>query len=92
VIADEPTTALDVTVQAQVLALLSRLRQELEMAMILISHDLRVIAEVADWVLVMQNGRGVESGPVEEIFHRPRHPHTEELLSLIPREGDHVPA
>src|SRR5690606_24066491 len=73
IIADEPTTALDVTVQAQVLAMLARRQRETGAAVILITHDLGVVAEVADRVAVMYAGRIVESGPVDEIFARPRH-------------------
>ncbi len=85
IIADEPTTALDVTVQAQVLAVLARRRKETGAAVILITHDLGVVAEVADRVAVMYGGRIVESGPVGEIFKRPRHPYTVGLLRSIPR-------
>ncbi|MBL8337454.1 MAG: ABC transporter ATP-binding protein [Rhodoferax sp.] len=85
IIADEPTTALDVTVQAQVLAVLARRQKETGAAVILITHDLGVVAEVADRVAVMYGGRIVESGPVAEIFRRPRHPYTVGLLRSIPR-------
>ncbi len=84
-IADEPTTGLDVTVQAQVLDLLRRVRAEKGMAMILISHDLGVIAASADEVAVMYAGEVVERGPVEEVFHRSRHPYTRALLAACPR-------
>ncbi len=84
-IADEPTTALDVTVQAQILDLLRRLVDEHRMSMLFISHDLRVIAEVADQVLVMRRGRAVERGPVEDVFHAPEHAYTHKLLELIHR-------
>ncbi len=87
IIADEPTTALDVTVQAQVLELLARRRRELGAAVILITHDLGVVAEVADRVLVMYAGRIVESGPKADIFTRPRHPYTQALLRSTPRLG-----
>jgi peptide/nickel transport system ATP-binding protein/oligopeptide transport system ATP-binding protein len=83
-IADEPTTALDVTIQAQVLDLLKRLRGQLGMAIILVSHDLGVIADIADEVLVMYCGRIVERASVEAIFSRPAHPYTEGLLRSIP--------
>ena len=83
-IADEPTTALDVTTQAQILALLRRLQQERELAVILITHDMGVIAEMADDVVVMYLGREVERGPVDAIFHAPRHPYTRSLLRSIP--------
>jgi peptide/nickel transport system ATP-binding protein len=86
-IADEPTTALDVTIQAQVLELLKRLRTQLKMAIILVSHDLGVIADMADQVLVMYCGRIVESAGVEAIFTRPAHPYTEGLLRSIPSNG-----
>jgi peptide/nickel transport system ATP-binding protein len=85
IIADEPTTALDVTVQAQVLALLARRQTETGAAVILITHDLGVIAEMAHRVAVMYGGRIVESGPVEAIFARPRHPYTVALLRSLPR-------
>jgi oligopeptide/dipeptide ABC transporter ATP-binding protein len=86
-IADEPTTALDVTIQAQILALIGQLRKELGMAVILITHDLGVVAEVADRVAVMYGGRIVEHASVEEIFARPLHPYTQGLLNAIPRLG-----
>jgi oligopeptide/dipeptide ABC transporter ATP-binding protein len=86
-IADEPTTALDVTIQAQVLDLLKRLRTQLHMAIILVSHDLGVIADMADQVLVMYCGRIVEIASVETIFTRPAHPYTEGLLRSIPSNG-----
>jgi peptide/nickel transport system ATP-binding protein len=83
-IADEPTTALDVTTQAQILDLLRDLQQRTGMAIILITHDLGVIAEMADEVVVMYLGRVVEEGPVDDIFHAPRHPYTRALLRSIP--------
>jgi peptide/nickel transport system ATP-binding protein len=83
-IADEPTTALDVTTQAQILALVRRLQEETNMAIMLITHDLGVIAEMADEVLVIYLGKVVERGPVEQIFRAPRHPYTRALLSSIP--------
>jgi oligopeptide/dipeptide ABC transporter ATP-binding protein len=86
-IADEPTTALDVTVQAQILALIGKLRRELGMAVLLITHDLGVVAEVADRVAVMYAGRIVEHALVEDIFARPLHPYTQGLLNAIPRLG-----
>ncbi|MFC4948204.1 ABC transporter ATP-binding protein [Pseudonocardia sp. GCM10023141] len=86
-IADEPTTALDVTIQAQILDLMRRLRDELGMAMLLITHDLGVVAEMADDVAVMYGGRIVERGPVAEVFRRPQHPYTEALLRSIPVLG-----
>ena len=85
IIADEPTTALDVTVQAQVLAVLAKRQADTGAAVILITHDLGVVAEVAHKVAVMYGGRIVESGPVEEIFKRPRHPYTVGLLRSVPR-------
>ncbi|HEY0390693.1 MAG TPA: ABC transporter ATP-binding protein [Solirubrobacterales bacterium] len=84
-IADEPTTALDVTVQAQILALLGRLNRERGLATILISHDLGVVAEVADRVLVMYAGRVVEQGTLDEIFYDPQHPYTWGLLGSLTR-------
>jgi len=84
-IADEPTTALDVTTQAQILALMRQLQQEDGMAIMLITHDLGVIAEMATEVAVMYLGRVVEQAPVDAIFHAPRHPYTRALLRSIPR-------
>jgi oligopeptide/dipeptide ABC transporter ATP-binding protein len=84
-IADEPTTALDVTVQAQVLDLLDELREAHNMAMILITHDMGVIAEAADEVAVMYAGQIVESAPVAELFEYPEHPYTEALLGALPQ-------
>jgi peptide/nickel transport system ATP-binding protein len=84
-IADEPTTALDVTIQAQILELLARLRQELGMAVLLITHDLGVVAGTADRVVVMYAGQVVETAPTPELFARPRHPYTEGLMESIPR-------
>src|SRR5579871_437225 len=83
-IADEPTTALDVTTQAQVLELLHRLQRQSGMALVLITHDLGVVAQIADDVAIMYLGRVVEQGPVEAIFHDPRHPYTRALLSSMP--------
>ncbi|MFC7044392.1 dipeptide ABC transporter ATP-binding protein [Halobacteriaceae archaeon GCM10025711] len=85
-IADEPTTALDVTIQAQILDLINDLQDELGMSVLMITHDLGVIAEVADRVAVMYAGEIVEEGPVEEIFHNPSHPYTYTLLESIPTE------
>ena len=87
VIADEPTTALDVTIQAQILDLLRELRAELGTAIIMITHHLGVIAQLADRVAVMYAGRVVEVAPVVEIFRHPRHPYTRALLASIPRLG-----
>ncbi len=84
-IADEPTTALDVTVQAQILALLERLRRELDMAMILITHDLGVVAEACDDVAVMYGGRIVERAAVGELLRHPRHPYTRGLMRAMPK-------
>ncbi|MCH8996685.1 MAG: ABC transporter ATP-binding protein [Proteobacteria bacterium] len=84
-IADEPTTALDVTIQAQILELIRRLREEMGMSIILITHDLAVVAETCDRVAVMYCGRIVEKGNVEEMFAEPRHPYTRGLLESLPR-------
>jgi glutathione transport system ATP-binding protein len=86
-IADEPTTALDVTVQAQILTLIRLLQQEMRMAVIFITHDMGVVAEVADRVVVMHRGEEVEDGPVDQIFHAPRRPYTKALLAAVPRLG-----
>ncbi|MCY3831443.1 MAG: ABC transporter ATP-binding protein [Chloroflexi bacterium] len=83
-IADEPTTALDVTTQAQILDLLRDIQARTQMSVIIITHDMGVIAEMADDVIVMYLGRVVESGPVDEIFHAPKHPYTQALLRSIP--------
>ncbi|WFU06528.1 ABC transporter ATP-binding protein (plasmid) [Rhizobium sp. CB3171] len=87
-IADEPTTALDVTIQAQILDLLLRLQRERGMAMLFITHNLGVVAEIAHRVAVMYAGRIVEEGPVGEVFGDPRHPYTMGLLASMPRLGD----
>jgi oligopeptide/dipeptide ABC transporter ATP-binding protein len=90
-IADEPTTALDVTIQAQILDLLERLREEHEMAMIIITHDMGVIAETADDVAVMYAGQIVEQASVLDLFENPEHPYTEALLGALPQlEGEGV--
>ena len=86
-IADEPTTALDVTVQAQILTIIKELQAELGMAVIFITHDMGVVAEMADDVVVMWKGRKVEEGSVEQIFAAPEHPYTKALLSAVPRLG-----
>jgi oligopeptide/dipeptide ABC transporter ATP-binding protein len=85
VIADEPTTALDVTVEAQILALLKTLQHEQGIGLILITHSMGVVAEVADRVVVMYAGKVVETGPVHDLFERPAHPYTVGLLNSIPR-------
>ncbi len=87
VIADEPTTALDVVMQAQVLQLLERLRQELGLALILISHDMGVLAETCDRIAIMYAGRIVETGPVADVFESPQHPYTKRLLDTLPVIG-----
>ena len=84
-IADEPTTALDVTIQAQILEVLARLRAERNLAIVLITHDLGVVAGIADTVNVMYAGRVVEQGPVDEVFHESTHPYTLGLLACLPR-------
>jgi peptide/nickel transport system ATP-binding protein len=83
-IADEPSTALDVTTQAQIIDLMRQLQEEKDLAIILITHDMGVIAEMADDVAVMYLGRVVERGPVDDIFHAPKHPYTRALLQSIP--------
>ena len=86
-IADEPTTALDVTIQAQILELIDSLKARFEMAVLLITHDLGVVAETAQRVAVLYAGRVVETGPVEEIFRAPRHPYTRGLMQAMPGVG-----
>ncbi|MGJ4925877.1 ABC transporter ATP-binding protein [Bradyrhizobium sp. HKCCYLS2038] len=86
-IADEPTTALDVTIQAQILKLMLELKQRVGAAIILITHDLGVVAEVAERVMVMYAGRKVEEAPVKELFRSPRHPYTQGLLGALPKLG-----
>jgi len=86
-IADEPTTAVDVTIQAQVLELIKELQKELNMALIIITHDLAVIAELADKVLIMYLGKNVEYASVDELFYNPKHPYTKGLLASIPKLG-----
>jgi oligopeptide/dipeptide ABC transporter ATP-binding protein len=83
-IADEPTTALDVTIQSQILRLIDRLRRELGMALVLITHDLGVVAGVSDRIAVMYAGRVVETAPTLTLFDHPRHPYTRALLAAIP--------
>jgi oligopeptide/dipeptide ABC transporter ATP-binding protein len=93
-IADEPTTALDVTIQAQILAIMQQLQAELGMGILFITHNLGVVAEIADRVAVMYAGRVVEEGEVHALFATPRHPYTRALLASIPRlaEGARDPA
>ena len=86
-IADEPTTALDVTIQAQILGLIKKLQQDIGMSVMFITHDMGVVAEVADRVVVMLRGEKVEEGPAVEIFHNPQHPYTKALLSAVPKLG-----
>jgi oligopeptide/dipeptide ABC transporter ATP-binding protein len=87
ILADEPTTALDVTIQAQIMSLLQRLKDEFRTAIVLITHDLGVIAEMASRVVVMYAGKVVEEAPVKELFKDPRHPYTQGLLGSIPVIG-----
>ncbi len=87
-IADEPTTALDVTIQAEILALIDRLKRETGTAVLFITHDMAVVAQVADRVVVMFRGNKVEDGPVEEIFHNPKHDYTKALLAAVPKLGE----
>jgi peptide/nickel transport system ATP-binding protein len=86
-IADEPTTALDVTVQAQILDLMRGLKRRVGAAIMLITHDLGVVAEVAEHVVVMYAGRKVEEAPARQLFARPRHPYTQGLLGAVPKLG-----
>ncbi|GLY32661.1 ABC transporter ATP-binding protein [Kineosporia sp. NBRC 101731] len=90
IIADEPTTALDVTVQAQILDLLAEVRRDTGAALILITHDLAVVSEVADHLIVMRHGRVVENGTAEQIFSDPQHPYTQALLDAVPRIDDSI--
>ena len=87
-IADEPTTALDVTIQAEILSLIDRLKQEAGAAVMFITHDMAVVAQMADRVVVMYRGRKVEEGPVDQIFQAPQHEYTKALLAAVPRLGD----
>lgn len=89
-IADEPTTALDVTVQAEILKLLRDLRSRIDSGIILITHDMGVVADLADRVIVMKNGRIVETGTADEIYNRPQHPYTKQLLAAVPHLGSTV--
>jgi oligopeptide/dipeptide ABC transporter ATP-binding protein len=91
-IADEPTTALDVTIQAQIIALLKRLQDERRMAMIFITHDLKLVGEIADRVAVMYASQVVEEGDVGDVLRRPRHPYTRALLECIPRRTEEAGA
>jgi peptide/nickel transport system ATP-binding protein len=84
-IADEPTTALDVTVQAEILDLLRGLREKVDAAIVLITHDMGVVADIADKIVVMKDGRIVESGPIIDVFHEAKHPYTQQLLAAVPR-------
>ena len=86
-IADEPTTALDVTVQAEILALIAEQQAKRGTAVLLITHDMGVVAETADRVLVLRHGRALEHAPVAELFAAPRHEYTRELLDAVPRLG-----
>jgi peptide/nickel transport system ATP-binding protein len=86
-VADEPTTALDVTIQAGILDLMRDIRERLGTAIVLITHNLGVVADIADRVLVMYAGRKVEEAPVDDLFARPQHPYTIGLLAAIPRTG-----
>jgi oligopeptide/dipeptide ABC transporter ATP-binding protein len=90
VIADEPTTALDVTIQAQVLDLLLQLQKEMGMSLLFITHDMGVVAQIADRVAVMYAGNIVEQSEVQEIFSKPRHPYTQALLACLPRLSGHT--
>ncbi|MEM6439884.1 MAG: ABC transporter ATP-binding protein [Pseudomonadota bacterium] len=87
-IADEPTTALDVTVQAEILALIDRLKRETGASVIFITHDMAVVAQIADRVVVMRGGRNVEEGPVEQVFDDPQHEYTKALLAAVPKLGE----
>lgn len=87
-IADEPTTALDVTIQAEILALMDRLKRETGTAVMFITHDMAVVAQMADRVVVMFRGNKVEEGPVEQIFEDPQHPYTKALLAAVPKLGE----
>ncbi len=89
-VADEPTTALDVTVQAEILDLMRGLRTKLNSAILLITHDMGVVADMADEILVMKDGNTVEHGSADQIFNRPQHPYTQELLAAVPKLGSSV--
>ena len=87
-IADEPTTALDVTIQAEILALMDRLKRETGTAVMFITHDMAVVAQMADRVIVMYQGKKVEEGTVEQIFENPKHDYTKALLAAVPKLGE----
>ena len=87
-IADEPTTALDVTIQAEILALINRLKEETDAAILFITHDMAVVAQMADRVVVMHNGKKMEEGTVHEIFNNPQHEYTKSLLAAVPKLGE----
>ena len=89
-IADEPTTALDVTIQAQILDLLRQVKEEFKTSILLITHDLGVVAEMADYVVVMYGGKVIEEAPVLEIFQNPKHPYTKGLLKSKPVMGKRI--
>ncbi len=91
-VADEPTTALDVTVQAEILKLMRDLRSRIDSGIILITHDMGIVADMADTIVVMKDGRLVERGTADQIFNRPQHPYTQELLSAVPHLGSHSKA
>ena len=86
-VADEPTTALDVTVQAEILKLMRDLRERVNAGVLLITHDMGVVADMADRIVVMQHGRIVETGTADEIFNRAQHPYTQQLLASVPHFG-----
>ena len=89
-IADEPTTALDVTIQAQILELMMKLQDELNMSVVIITHDLGVVGEICDRVLVMYAGQIIESGSVDDLLNDPKHPYTHGLLQSVPKLGPTV--
>jgi len=91
IVADEPTSALDVSLQAQIVGLLRALRADRDFALVVISHDMRVVRAIADRVVVMKAGQVVESGPAADVFEAPEHPYTQQLLSAVPRLADHRP-
>ena len=87
IILDEPTSSLDVSIQAKIINMLIKLKKEQNLTYMFITHDMGVVAEVADRVLVMYHGEAVEEGTCEQIFHNPRHPYTQSLLAAVPRLG-----